>query len=208
MPMIVADIISTPTTIPDLNCVCVLEVTYNIISHSSFTQWLLNAANLLSVIADTSEVFSLGSICTRANYLPLPLWVNCLTILTKVLPTPCFPQRNHSSSIEYWCWFFVYHDGRDTTITSDKIPYANTVIFIPSTHDAVVTHTPPPSAVSVISISSTDPAIAYNEIDSKPRIIAAIILSYQSIQQSHAPNYILDPSFSMMEPSPARYASE
>ena len=80
--------------------------------------------------------------------------------------------------------------------------------FIPSTHDAIAAHTPPPASVSVISISTSTPAIAYNTIDSKPRVIAAIIPSSQSIQQSQAPNYILDFSFPMMEPSPVCYASE
>ena len=45
VPMIVADVISTPTAIPDLHRVSVLEVTYNSTPHTSFTQWLRKVAN-------------------------------------------------------------------------------------------------------------------------------------------------------------------
>ena len=212
VPMAVADVISTPTAIPDLHRVSVLEVTYNSISHAIFTQWLRKIANFLSVIADTREVFSFRIIWTRANYLPLLVWVNFHATLTKALQTPWFSQRHHSLSIEYGdvidadiVFIIIY---RNTTITSNKISDAHTVIFVPSTHNAIAAHTPPPSSASVISISTSALAISYTTIDRKPRVIAAIIPSSQLIQKSHAPNYILDSSFPMMEPSPACYASE
>ena len=96
VPMVVADVISTPTSIPDLYRVFVLEITYNSISHASVTLWLRKVENFLSVIAYTSEIFSVDIIWTRANYLPLPVWVNYHAILIKSLPTPWFSQRHHS----------------------------------------------------------------------------------------------------------------
>ena len=90
VPIVAADVIHTPTAISDLHPVSVLEVTHNSISHANFTQWLRKVANFLSVIADTSEVFSLGIIWNRANYLPLPVWVNCRATFTNALPTPWF----------------------------------------------------------------------------------------------------------------------
>ena len=70
---------------------------------------------------------------------------------------------------------------KETTIASDKILDVDTVPFIPSTHEAIAAHTPPQSALSVISISTSAPAIVYDNIDSKPRVVVAIIPSSQSI---------------------------
>ena len=92
-----------------------------------------------------------------------------------------FFQRHYSSSIEHGdandADILFITIRRNTTIIADKIPDAHTVTFVPSTHDTFVSHTPPPSSISIISISTSAPEIAHNTIDSKTRVIAAIVPS-------------------------------
>lgn len=211
-PLYTTDIGTLQQTVDDLNNISIVEVSLHPFNNYSFTQWQYACIELIALLVKISPVFHIRLLWTREQFLSTSIWLQCVPALAAVLPKGWSVKRNRvcSSSggdtIHADIVFFVV--VKTTYCENNLYPSSDIIDHIPSAAEAIVVHSPDPHSITTITVSIAYNAVKYDTIDNQPRVLAVLLENGQSMQRSHAPNYIMDTGFPIVEPCAREYYTE